>query len=205
MPDIRHFDEARVVERAELLFWREGVRAVGVAQLSDTTGLSRSSLYNAFGDKHGLYLAAVDRYLSQRALPAFADLESSPEGLTATKRFFDQLITARCSGPHRGWGCLIVNSSIELADSDPEAAKRFATHARALCTAFAAALERARALREIHPDTDVTAHAHLLMLLAYGLTVRSRAGAHQRDLQAAVHAALTPISTQPIDRRRRNA
>lgn len=195
MPDVRHFDETRAVERAELLFWREGVRAVGVAQLSSATGLSRSSLYNAFGDKHGLYLAAVDLYLAQRALPTFSKLRNAPEGLQAIRQFFDELITARCSGPHRGWGCLIVNGSIELADSDPEAAKRFSTHADALRTAFAAALDRARTSDAIRPETSVTSQSHLLTLLAYGLTVRSRAGANQKSLRAAVRAALDPLTT----------
>jgi len=197
MPDVRHFDEADAIESAELLFWRDGVRAVGVAQLSSATGLSRSSLYNAFGDKHGLYLAAVDRYLSTRALPSFVRLESAPDGVAGIRRFFDELITARCSGPHRGWGCLIVNGSIELADSDLEARARFTRHADALRTAFTAALTRANDARELRRDTEIASHAELLTLLAYGLTVRSRAGARHQHLHAAVRAALDPITPRP--------
>lgn len=195
MPDVRHFDEAGAIERAELLFWRAGVGAVGVAQLSSETGLSRSSLYNAFGDKHGLYLAAVDRYLTARALPAFARLAGATEGLAAIQRFFDDLIAARCSGPHRGWGCLIVNGSIELADTDAQARIRFDRHADALRAALATALTRARVAEAIAPDTDVASHSELLTLLAYGLTVRSRAGEHDHRLHASVRAALNPIST----------
>ncbi|HEY9391217.1 MAG TPA: TetR/AcrR family transcriptional regulator [Mycobacteriales bacterium] len=202
MPDIRHFDEAAAIERAELLFWRDGVRAVGVAQLSSATGLSRSSLYNAFGDKHGLYIAAVDRYLTKRAIPSFARLENAPDGLAGIQRFFDELIAARCGGPYRGWGCLIVNGSAELADSDREAGIRFNRHADALRNAFTAALTRARSVGAIRPDTVVQSQSELLTLLAYGLTVRSRAGEQGQRLHDAVSAALDPMTTPQSGRDR---
>jgi TetR/AcrR family transcriptional repressor of nem operon len=192
--DVRHFDEAGAIESAELLFWRHGVGAVGITQLTSATGLSRSSLYNAFGDKHGLYLAALDRYLTARALPSFARLGSAPDGVSAVRRFFEELIAARCGGPHRGWGCLIVNGSIELAETDGEASSRFRQHAAALREGLTSALTRGRVANDLRGDIDIASHAELLTLLAYGLTVRSRAGEHADRLHAAVSAALDPIT-----------
>ena len=58
----RGFDEGAVLEQALACFWRHGYEACGVRELTDATGLKPQSLYNAFGSKRGLFLAALRRY-----------------------------------------------------------------------------------------------------------------------------------------------
>ena len=59
----REFDESEVLDAAIAAFWRGGYAATSISDLQAATGLSRGSLYKAFGYKHGLFLAALDRYL----------------------------------------------------------------------------------------------------------------------------------------------
>ena len=62
MPREKAFVETAAVDQALDLFWLQGYGATSVQQLCDHVGLSRSSLYDTFGDKHGLLLQALDRY-----------------------------------------------------------------------------------------------------------------------------------------------
>jgi TetR/AcrR family transcriptional repressor of nem operon len=57
----RTFDEAQVVERAARQFLLTGYEATSVDDLVAATGLHRGSLYQAFGSKRGLFLAALER------------------------------------------------------------------------------------------------------------------------------------------------
>ena len=58
----RQFDIEDAVGDAMNVFWTRGYHATSLTDLLDVTGLSRGSLYKAFGDKKSLFLKAMDRY-----------------------------------------------------------------------------------------------------------------------------------------------
>ncbi len=58
----REFDRDKVLTRAMLLFWKQGYEATSVQSLGECVGLHPGSLYNAFGDKHSLFLEVLDHY-----------------------------------------------------------------------------------------------------------------------------------------------
>ena len=60
----RSFDVEAAVERAMGVFWSRGYHATALPDLLRATKLSRGSLYAAFGDKHSLFLRALDRYIA---------------------------------------------------------------------------------------------------------------------------------------------
>jgi TetR/AcrR family transcriptional repressor of nem operon len=60
----RSFDTEAAVERAMGVFWSRGYHATALPDLLRATKLSRGSLYAAFGDKHSLFLRALDRYVA---------------------------------------------------------------------------------------------------------------------------------------------
>lgn len=196
MADVKHFDPDRALGAVVELFWSRGVDAAGLRDIEAATGLARSSVYNAFGDKRRLYLAALDRYLDQRALPSFARLAQASD-LADIREFFARLITDRCTGAHRGWGCLIVNGHLGEYSGDPQVQQRLNRHADALREAFHAALQRICS-RAPHTSvaaagssgTALAAQAGMLATLAYGITMRSRAGAEAAELRAQVDSAL---------------
>ena len=61
----RSFDVADALDRARAVFWNLGFAATSLDDLAAATGLNRPSLYAAFGDKHALYLAALERSRSE--------------------------------------------------------------------------------------------------------------------------------------------
>ena len=59
----REFDEEQVLDAAMKAFWAKGYEATSLADLVSVTGLHKGSLYQAFGDKHSLFIQTLNRYL----------------------------------------------------------------------------------------------------------------------------------------------
>ncbi|MEU6148105.1 TetR/AcrR family transcriptional regulator [Streptomyces sp. NPDC047081] len=190
MPDVKHFDPDTALESVVRLFWRQGMAATGIQDVVTATGLNRSSLYATFGGKQELYRAALRRYLEQRSQPVFRSLAEDGRGLPAVADFFARLIKARCSGEHARWGCMVSNAHAGAENGDPEVGALLDRHHRELRDALCAALVTAQGRGQLSAGTDPEAAAELLALLAYGVNLRSRAGADAEALHATVNAAL---------------
>lgn len=75
----REFDMQQVLERAANVYWNKGWDATITADLERATGLKRGSLYNAFGDKRGLYLAALQYYCDAEMGAATGVVDAAPD------------------------------------------------------------------------------------------------------------------------------
>ncbi|MGW0755065.1 TetR/AcrR family transcriptional regulator [Streptomyces sp. NPDC002814] len=193
MPDIKHFDPDTALETVVRLFWRQGVASTGIQDVVAATGLNRSSLYATFGGKQDLYRAALRRYVDTHSRPAFRHLAEDGRGLAAVSDFFDGLIQVRCSGEYARWGCMVANAHAGAENGDPDVLDLLERHHRQLRDAMHSALGHARARGELGPDADLDAAADLLALLAYGVNLRSRAGADPRELRRTVGAGIAAI------------
>nr|WP_246113885.1 TetR/AcrR family transcriptional regulator [Streptomyces montanus] len=169
----------------------ELVRAVD--HVVTATGLNRSSLYATFGGKQDLYLAALQRYVEQRSRLVLRRLADDERGLPAISDFFTGLIETRCSGEYAGWGCMVSNAHAGAENSAPEVRAILEGHHQELKRGMHAALSTAEAQRQVATGTDLEAAAELLALLAYGVNLRSRAGAEPRTLKRTVAIALDSI------------
>ncbi|MEU9838776.1 helix-turn-helix domain-containing protein [Actinomadura sp. NPDC048032] len=194
MPDVKHFDPDAVLDRAVRLFWRRGAAATGIAEVVAETGVNRSSLYATFGGKRDLYVAALRRYTERQSRPVFDRLAADGRGLPGIAAFFDGLVAARCSGEHARWGCMVSNAHATQDGDDPDEREVLDAHHEALCTAMRSALLAAREHGQLRDDVDVGSAAQMLALLAYGVNLRSRAGAGPGELADTVDAALRSLS-----------
>ena len=183
----KSFDEEAVLDQAVQLFWQRGYEGTSLADLETHLGLGRQSLYNSFGDKHALFLKALDRYRRDMGGTALAHLEAPDAGLDAIRGFFRWSIDSLTS-PDTRHGCLFINTISDRGAQDPDAMLR-CNHARdALERAFRRALVQAKKGRELPQRLDVEATATLLVIQHYGLTVLAKAGATAGQLNAAVEA-----------------
>ncbi len=115
----REFDEKAALEAAMDAFWRRGYEATSVADLCACTGLHKGSLYQAFGDKHQLFLKALihyaDREFHETAAVAFGS-DSPLENIRA-------IIHKVCRDAVEDQGCMMINAMVELAPHDPDVSK----------------------------------------------------------------------------------
>src|SRR5215813_3002184 len=139
----RSFDTEAAVERAMGVFWSRGYHATALPDLLRATRLSRGSLYAAFGDKHSLFLRALDRYIAD-ALTRM-DIELDPRGAPVDGlRAYLAGYVDRTSGANGRRGCLLVATAMELAGPDAEVGRRVANFFKAMEARVADILSRAK-------------------------------------------------------------
>jgi AcrR family transcriptional regulator len=185
----RAFDDDTVIGAAMELFWRSGYAGVSVPDLSAATGLSSSSLYNAYGSKLALFEAALDRYLDTRIADRMVGpLRQGSKGLADVEAFLKRLTATTRLRPPRG--CLAVNTIAEFRDAPPAIAARTGRYRAELRDGLRAALGRAAAAGEIPPDTvDERVAAIVPIVVAFNLLVAAGApGREARELLAAARA-----------------
>ena len=167
----RTFEEDQVLEGAVELFREKGFEGTSIPALSSKLGICRQSLYNAFGDKRGLYMAALERY-GQREVDsriALLEAEGSPlENLRTVIRGWAALAT-QCPSD----GCLTAVAIVETRD-DPEALAVVEKHVDRLEQGFRRTLERAQENGELTLTASPLRLARALTSTCYGLGVLSR-------------------------------
>lgn len=115
------FDEDEVLDRAMNLFWQKGYNATSAQDLVDGLGISRSSLYDTFGDKHSLFVKALQQYRKERIDPVIKGVNDAEDIEAYIHHVFD-VVKADVLSDTRSKGCFMVNSSVELASCDTEVA-----------------------------------------------------------------------------------
>ena len=116
----RTFDENQVVHRAMLTFWRHGYEATSIGMLESATGISRISMYNAFGDKKQLFLKALDTYGAETRAH-FASREFRDGGLSSIISLLQAAAKKRPVEAPEHFGCLMLNTILDLDTAGTEA------------------------------------------------------------------------------------
>jgi TetR/AcrR family transcriptional repressor of nem operon len=191
MPRPKSFDEDAVLDKAVQLFWERGYEGTSLADLEDHLGLGRQSLYNTFGDKHALFLKALDRYRRQNG-EGFALLSAPGAGFEGIRAFFDWSVEA-LTAPGPRLGCMVSNTISERGCQDAASLLRCNEARDLLERAFRRALVEAKASGAVSQRLDVEASATLLVLQNYGLTVMAKTGASAEQLRAAVEVLLAGL------------
>ena len=182
----REFEPSAAAESALETFWANGFHDVSVSELEKATGVVRTSLYNTFGNKRGVFDAALDTYLGRLFAEIDSMLTDASGGLGDIHAFLDQLERWHTSGIP---GCFMINSMIEFADRDLDINRRGANYLDKLRAAFHAALARAEADDELLGDTNLDRTADRLLLETIGLNMAARTGVDTERLRQLYNAA----------------
>ena len=177
------FDHDAVVASAMRAFFRSGFEATTLGELEAATGVDRSTLYNSFGGKQGLYDLATAAYLDNAEVVLFEPLnEGTADGYGDIVEFLGRIrsgLTADDAIP----GCLIVNDM--AARAAPADALRYRTR---LESGLAAALRRAE-----HPDAD--AQAAMLMTAVLGVNLVSKMTGDAAEIGRVVDALIETVES----------
>lgn len=134
MARTQSFDSKQVVRAAREVFWSAGYEAAAIPELEAQTGLSRSSIYNTFGSKRGLFDAVVQSYLDEVIRPRLQPLlhEHVDPGALRTylmglRSAFEHLDAAATRN-----GCLLINAGGAPIARDTSVAQVINTYRREL-------------------------------------------------------------------------
>ncbi|MFD6095820.1 TetR/AcrR family transcriptional regulator [Nocardiopsis flavescens] len=184
----RGFDADEALERAMLVFWERGYEGAGLTALTEAMGITRKSMYAAFGNKEDLFRKALDRYTAGPASYAARALEE-PRAREVAAAFLNGSVRAT-TGPGGPAGCLGVQGSLAAGESgraarDILAAWREDARLR-LRDRFRRAVEEGDLPTEADPDLI----ARHLMALGNGIAVQAAGGTSRAELQRVADAAL---------------
>jgi TetR/AcrR family transcriptional repressor of nem operon len=187
VPRTKEFETGDALDAAMQLFWRKGYAATSLRDLLDGMGIGYGSFYNAFGDKHALFLASLDRFRELRTSWIDEVLEDS--GLSGIEEVFRRTVDGLVGfEPRRG--CLLANTAVELGPHDAEVAAKISRYVRHTEAVFERAVIRAQEAGEIPADRDPRAMACFLVNTLHGLRVLARVGTDRAVLEDAVRVAL---------------
>lgn len=194
MAGVRQFNEEQALARALEVFWRKGYGATSMPELAEATGVLRGSLYNAYGDKQGLFLAVFARY-QENFLALASEPLQLPDTRIALKAFFAFAIASMKSGDSAR-GCLSTKTTVdENAGAEP---------IRQALRGMVASLETllAERLRQATEPLALPAEeaARLLVTLTRGTVVIERLFPETERLQATADALIDLIVPKAIER-----
>ena len=190
-PRPRSFDEAVALGRAKDLFWALGYEATSMQNLVDHMGIGRQSLYNTYGDKHHLYLRALELYQSENHEGAMQELATPTAGFDQVRSFLLG-IAERLGRQEDRRACFLMNALMELSPRD-EAVVAIGRRHRELLLGY---LERAceRSAERLRPGIPPRAAALALAHTAMGLSLTWKSGAAPEELVEVVETAVESLS-----------
>jgi TetR/AcrR family transcriptional repressor of nem operon len=185
----RSFDTEAAVERAMGVFWSRGYHATALPDLLRATKLSRGSLYAAFGDKHSLFLRALDRYVADALTRMDRELDPG-EGAVDGLRAYLAGYVDRTSAASGRRGCLLVATAMEMAGRDAEVDRRIAGFFKAMEARVADAFSRAKAAGKLADGVEPSSAARILVCFVEGLRVVGKTAPARVASQATADALL---------------
>ena len=185
----RSFDEEKALEAAAECFWSRGFEATSVRDLTGSMGIAGPSLYNAFGDKRGLFTAALDHYCSRSMRERISRLEACAEGTAAINAFFADVIEKSLHDEERK-GCFLVNAALEVAPHDAQLAEAISGYIDEIRNFFKRHIEKAQECGEASPAIDPGLFASHLLSVLMGIRVLARCCPDRSFLEAAAGPAL---------------
>jgi TetR/AcrR family transcriptional repressor of nem operon len=161
------FDRSGALNKALVLFWRKGYQAASLSDLLEAMEISRSSFYATFGDKRSLYVECLALF-GKRTKDFLLRGRSRQAPLDALRSFFENTV-AEQRGQRTEWGCMMVNTVLELAGVDDDLSAR----ASGLLAEMQAEFEKCLCDAGLAPNR-AAALASVLMLFNEGIRVSSR-------------------------------
>ena len=192
------FDRDQAVQKAVHLFWQRGYQATSLTDLLDTMGLSRSSFYAAFGDKRGLFVECLDVFASRNQALLQRARDRKPP-MAALRSYFERNF-GQTSDPDLHFGCMLVNTVIELAAIDQGLCDLAGQHLKTVQDLFEACLGDAGA----EPDEAKQAAA-FLMMVNEGARVSDRQRISIPDQLARINTAFGYVESSIAYRNTANA
>jgi TetR/AcrR family transcriptional repressor of nem operon len=188
----REFNADEALDRALHVFWAKGYAATSMTDLLEAMGLSKSSFYESFGNKHDVFMAALRRYGDRETARLGACVGS---GSCARRLIEVQLrsIVERSTGDGDRRGCLTVNCAVELAPHDPAIGSAVVAHLDSMEELYVSLITRGQDEGAISRRHDARALARYLLNALCGLQVMAKVGRDEAALNETVSTILSVL------------
>jgi AcrR family transcriptional regulator len=184
----RSFEADDALEQALIVFWEHGYEGASLTMLTEAMGISRKSMYAAFGNKEELFLKVLQRY--ERGPGAYArESVLAPTASEVARAYLDGAVHAGTQ-PGRPAGCLGVRAALSVGATGQSVQDILTTWRAKSQADLRERFQRAADEGDLPADTDVDLIARYLTTIADGVSVQATGGASSVALRSVVDAAL---------------
>lgn len=185
----KEFEINEVLDKAMHLFWTQGYEKTSMQDLVDFMGIHRRSIYDTFGDKHALYVKALERYEAKQT----SKIKFLTQKQKSIKLLLREMFESTIRKEGEPIGCFMVNSGVELGVIDPEVSALVnESHTRTeefLTTLMLTGQQTG----EIKRDLDPVVTSHFLMNTWLGLRTLVKTTSDQRKLINIIDMSLSVL------------
>jgi TetR/AcrR family transcriptional repressor of nem operon len=186
------FDEDEVLNKAMNLFWEKGYNGTSAQDLVDELGISRSSLYDTYGDKYQLFKDALLQYRKRLAGKMIEMIDQSTDAEKTMKDIFQYVISSSLQ-KKLSKGCFMVNSAIELAPHNAEVANIINANNEDIENAFFRLIKKGQEAGQFSKNQTARALARFVFNSISGLRVASKSTADKKLFDDVVKVTLAAL------------
>jgi AcrR family transcriptional regulator len=184
----REFDVDKALGSALKLFWRKGYEGASMSELTEVMGITRPSLYAAFGNKEDLFRKALDLY-ERHYMSFVSDALQEPSVRTSMERLLKGYADVLTDPVHPP-GCLGVNGALACSEAGTPIREELIARRALNEDLLRGRLERARSEGDLPAEEDAADCARYVMSVGLGMAVKAASGASRDELHRVVDFAL---------------
>lgn len=193
MPKVKQFDRSTVLKEAAHIFKQKGYNGTSIDDILKATGLSRSSLYDSFQDKHNLYLQALEVY-KQQENQAYQEVHQKElNGYEKIELVFKEVVKHLIEHPDSN-GCLMVNAAAEMSKQCDKTSQVVCNNKEDVQKLFGTWIEEAHKKGLVKLNKPIEFYGQFLFNTLCGLKVLSQSGADKAELDNVVKVTLAALN-----------
>ncbi len=178
----KEFDEEQALTAAMKVFWARGYAGTSLQELEQDTGLTRTSIYNTFGNKRKLFERAVEHYRQTELSRLAHHLQHEPTVREGIRKLLMKTIDLHFRADTPG-GCLVVLSLLEREQHTPHSVRHLESIMQDFQTAVRKRIVQAQRTHELSGRLDAGALASNILVTMAGIMVMGKAGASRSMLK----------------------
>ena len=183
----REFDTELALGAALRVFWAKGYEGASLSDLTDEMGITRPSLYAAFGNKEALFRQALDLYERDK-LTYIGDAIEAPTARGVAERLLMGSVDAATTGDCKG--CMGVIASVACQSVEPSIRDDVNARAESSRRAIIARMQQAIDAGEFRVATEAEAITRYLLAIMQGISVQAQSGASRDELLQVADSAM---------------
>ncbi len=184
----RVFDMDEALDKALEIFWKRGFEGASIAELTETLGINKPSLYAAFGNKEEIFKKALSRYVAG-PVAFIQEVVNHPTAFEVAQNFLIKAVEFFTDTKHPK-GCLIVQAALSVSTDSLMVKDLLANYRYSYEHLLAKRFEKAKEEGDLPNDANAETLAKFLSTLHQGMSVQVTSGASKGELMQIVEFAL---------------
>lgn len=192
MARTKDFDEDEVLQKAINLFWSKGYNATSMQDLVDGLGISRSSLYDTYGDKHTLFIRSLENYKEAATKKMCNIISTAVSAKDAVKQLLE-LTALELIDDTEHKGCFMTNSAVEVAPHDAQVGTMLCQSEQLVEDSFYKAIKKGQESGEITNKQDARAIARFIFNNVKGLRVSAKSTSDKKIFDDIINLTMSVL------------